>query len=37
MVVAKTEFYINTTGHLLAFGIPEDVFMRDYAGSLYLI
>lgn len=31
MALAKTEFHINTTGHILAFGIPEDVYMRDYA------
>lgn len=31
MAIAKTEFYMNTAGHVLALGIPEDIYMRDYA------
>jgi hypothetical protein len=43
MAITKTEFHINATGHILALGIPEDVYMRgvhkplvSYKGELKL-
>jgi hypothetical protein len=34
MAIAKTEFHINTTRHILALGIPEDIYMTPLLPDL---